>query len=72
MYENKVREDRFIEQCKKHFGKLTWESELLLRYGFAAGAEELGRVAYSEGVEAQRTSVLDALGAVATKPVKEL
>ena len=63
----KDREDRFIERCKKEFGALTWESELLLRYGYAAGANELGRVAYAEGIDAQRDRVLDALGASARK-----
>ena len=63
----KDREDRFIEQCRKDFGVLTWESELLLRYGFSAGADELGRVAYAEGMDAQRSRVLDALGAAARK-----
>lgn len=61
------REDRFIERCKQDFGTLTWESELLLRYGYSAGASELGKIAYVEGVEAQRVRVLDALGASAQK-----
>lgn len=64
---DKEREERFIEKCKKDFGTLTWESELLLRYGYAAGATELGRVAFTEGVEVQRDRVLDALGASAKK-----
>lgn len=64
---DKEREERFIEKCKKDFGTLTWESELLLRYAYAAGAAELGRVAYAEGVEVQRDRVLDALGASAKK-----
>ena len=64
---DKEREDRFIERCKKDFGTLTWESELLLRYAYAAGASELGRVAFAEGVEVQRHRVLDALGASAQK-----
>ena len=59
----KDHEDRFIEQYRKNIGTPTWESELLLRYGFAAGAQELGRVAYASGVDAQRTQVLEALGA---------
>ena len=63
----KDHENRFIERCKKEFGTLTWESELLLRYGYAAGATELGDVAYKEGVEIQRERVLDALGATARK-----
>lgn len=63
----KDREDRFVDQCKKEFGTLTWESELLLRYGYSAGADELGRVAYAEGVDAQRANVLQALGAAARK-----
>jgi hypothetical protein len=61
------REDRFIERCKKDFGALTYESELLLRYGYSAGASELGQIAYVEGVEAQRDRVLDALGAASQK-----
>lgn len=63
----KDREDRFIERCKKEFGTLTWESELLLRYGYSVGADELGCVAYAEGIDAQRDRVLDALGATARK-----
>ena len=63
----KDREDRFIERCKKEFGVLTWESELLLRYGYSAGADEMGNVAYAEGVDVQRNRVLDALGATARK-----
>ena len=63
----KDREDRFIERCKKEFGVLTWESELLLRYGYAAGADEMGNAAYAEGVDVQRNRVLDALGATARK-----
>jgi hypothetical protein len=65
----KEREDRFIERCRREFGGLTWESELLLRYGFAAGADELGTIAYASGVEVQRSTALDALGAVASKKV---
>lgn len=61
-----AREDRFIAQCKKEFGSLSWEAELLLRYGFAAGAAELSNVAYVAGVESQRKNVLDALGAVSS------
>jgi len=63
----KNRENRFIERCTKEFGTLSRESELLLRYGFSAGAEELGRVAFGEGVHVQRARVLDALGAVERK-----
>ena len=63
----KDREDRFIERCKKEFGTMTWESELLLRYAYAAGANELGHVAYAEGVDDQRARVLDALSAAARK-----
>lgn len=64
---DKEREDRFVEQCRKDLGTLTWESELLLRYGFSAGARELSRVAYAEGVDAQRSTVLAALGAAPRK-----
>ena len=63
----KDREDRFIEQCRKDFGALTTEAELLLRYGYMAGADEMGGVAYINGVTAQRHLVLDALGAVESK-----
>ena len=63
----KDREDRFIERCKKEFGTLTWESELLLRHGYTAGANEMGCVAYAEGIDDQRDRVLDALGAAARK-----
>ncbi len=63
----KDREDRFIEKCRKDFGVLTYESELLLRYGFGAGADELGYVAYTEGIEDQRSRVLGALGAASYK-----
>ncbi len=59
----RVREDHFILQCQKDFGKLTWESELLLRYGYAAGARDMGHVAYEAGVDEQRQRVLDVLGA---------
>lgn len=61
----KEREDRFIEQCRKNFGSLSYESELLLRYGYAAGATELGRIAYAHGKQVQRDNVLVALGSVA-------
>ncbi len=60
----KDREDRFIDRCRKEFGSLTYESELLLRHGFAAGADELSETAYVAGVEAQRGAVLVALGAM--------
>ena len=59
----KQRENRFVEECRKDFGVLTWESELLLRYAFSRGAQEVGRVAYAGGMEAQRSRVLEALGA---------
>jgi hypothetical protein len=61
------REDRFIEKCKKDFGGLTWESEMLLRHGFASGAQELADAAYVAGVDAQREHVLGALGAAPRK-----
>lgn len=63
----KEREDRFIEHCRETFGTLTFESELLLRHGYAAGASELGSVAFADGVAVQRARVLDALGASAKK-----
>ena len=59
----KDREDHFIAKCREDFGSLTWEAELLLRHGFAAGAAELDRDAYREGIQAQRAVVLGALGA---------
>ncbi len=63
----KEREDRFIAKFREECGVLSWGSELLLRHGFAAGANELSRVAYTEGIEAQQSAVLDALGAVSRK-----
>lgn len=63
----KDHEDRFIEKCRKDIGTLTYESELLLRHGFSAGAQELGRVAYACGINEQRDKVLDALGAAPRK-----
>jgi hypothetical protein len=68
----KEREDRFIEKCRKDFGVLTYEAELLLRYGFSAGADELGYVAYAEGIEAQRARVLGALGAASYQDQERL
>jgi len=64
----KEHEDRFIAQCKTTFGVLTFESELLLRYGYSTGAQERGRVAFAEGVREQREQVLGA----ATAEMKEL
>lgn len=58
----KEREDRFIKKCEKDFGKLTFESEQLLRYGFSNGASELDQAAFAEGVEAQQARALKALG----------
>jgi hypothetical protein len=63
----KARENRFIETCKNNFGPLTFEAELLLRWGFLQGAQEVGNVAYLEGMDEQRTKVLDALGAARRK-----
>lgn len=64
----KEREDWFVAQLRKESGGvLSWESELLLRHGFAAGANELSRVAYTAGIEAQQAAVLDVLGAVARR-----
>jgi hypothetical protein len=63
----KDREDFFIEGCRKEFGLLTLESELLLRYGYSAGAAELGKAAYAEGTNDQRARVLDAIGAAPRK-----
>ncbi len=63
----KEREDRFIDRCRQEIGTLTYEAELLLRYGFSAGADELSTVAYTAGIDAQRETVLGALGAVARK-----
>lgn len=61
---DKEREDLFIERCRKDIGVLTFETEMLLRYGFISGATECGQVAYREGIETQRHAVLSALGAV--------
>ena len=63
----KVREDWFVAQFRKECGVLSWQSERLLRHGFAAGANELSRVAYTAGIESQQAAVLDALGAVARR-----
>lgn len=65
----KEREDRFIKKCEKDFGKMTFESEQLLRYGFSQGAQELDRAAFVEGVGHQKAKVLEALGVA---PEKEL
>ena len=65
----KDRENRFIEECRNDFGVLTWESEMLLRYAFACGAQEVGRVAYASGVQAQRERVLSVLGAAGKEEV---
>ena len=67
----KEREDHFIEDCRKKFGSLTYEAELLLRYGYAIGADDLSKAAYAEGVAAQRTAVLSALGAMPQKETAE-
>lgn len=63
----KEREDHFIEMYKKEFGNLTFECEHLLRYGYSRAAEELSRVAFTQGVRAQQDNVLEALGAVSHK-----
>lgn len=59
----KDHENRFIEQCKRDFKSLTFESEQLLRYGYSMGVDELGPVAYNAGIDTQRARVLNALGA---------
>lgn len=58
----KVRVDQFILQCKKDFGRLTWEFELLLRYGYSAGARDMGHVAYNGGID-ERQHMLSIFGA---------
>lgn len=58
----RVREDHFILRCKKDFGRLTWESELLLRFGYAAGARDMGHVAYDADADERRQRVLHVLG----------
>lgn len=60
---SKEREDRFIAKCREDFGALTWETELLLRYGYAAGASEHTPLAYQAGILDQRDRVLAALHA---------
>lgn len=60
----KEREDRFIDQLKGDGHPMTFESEILLRYGFGAGARELKEAAFEAGVEHQRGTVLASLGAV--------
>ena len=67
----KDREQRFIDECRKDFGTLTWESELLLRYAFSRGAQEVGRVAYAGGMQTQRSRVLEAIGAVPREETAE-
>lgn len=62
---NKDRENCFIEKCREDFGALPWETELLLRYGCAAGASEHIRLAYQAGLLDQRDRVLGALNATA-------
>lgn len=59
----KELEDSFIERSRRDFGGLTPESEMLLRYAYATGAQELGLIAHRQGVNAQRERVLEALGA---------
>lgn len=63
----KDHENRFIEHFKKKSGSLSWELELALRVGFAAGASIMGDAAWQDGYASHRTEVLDALGAVAKK-----
>ena len=63
----KEREDRFIETCKESM-PVTFESEILLRFGYSSGARELDEVAYARGMEVQRARVLGALGAMAMNP----
>jgi hypothetical protein len=64
----KDHENRFIEQFKKKSGSpLSWEVELALRVGFAAGASIMGDAAWQDGYASHRTEVLNALGAVARK-----
>lgn len=68
---NKEREDRFIVKCRQDFKVTTLppESEMLLRYAFTAGVEEMAAIAFDDGVEAQRQTVLHALGAAAGRDV---
>jgi hypothetical protein len=61
------RENRFIQECRKNFGTLTFEAEQLLRWGFSRGAEELSHAGFLHGVRAQRGYVLEALGAAPQK-----
>jgi hypothetical protein len=60
-------ENHFIERCRKEFGALTFDAEMLLRYAYTAGANELGTLRFHQGVDAQRDTVLEALGACARK-----
>jgi len=59
----KDREDLFIENCRKTFGRLTFEAEALLRHGYGCGARELESVARAAGIDEQQERVLMALGA---------
>ena len=67
----KEREHAFIEQCRKDFGALSAESEMLLRYAFSRGAQEVGRVSYAGGERAQRDRVLAALGAASKEEIPQ-
>ena len=60
---NKDAEDRFIARCRADFHGLSFESEALLRYAYSVGRSEGEAVAFSAGVDAQRSQVLESLGA---------
>jgi len=63
----KEHENHFIERCRKEFGALAFDAEMLLRYAYTAGANELGTLRFYEGVDTQRDAVLAALGAMSAK-----
>lgn len=60
-------EDIFIADCNSKFGNLTFEAEMLLRYGYSTGATVASRIAYDDGTEDQRRKVLEALGAASSR-----
>jgi hypothetical protein len=66
-------EDAFIERCKKENGfRMTFETEILLRYGYSEGAAEMGRIGFVAGVTRQKADVLAALGAASVDVDRDL
>lgn len=59
----KDREDAFVEEFKKSTGRpMTYETEVILRFGFRKGAEEFYEIGRYDGVTAQQGRVASALG----------